>query len=55
MAGPTLGRINTGLVIFEAPDEDAATTIMHDDPVFQSGFARAELRPFRTSLLRGRA
>jgi hypothetical protein len=29
-------------------------TIMQDAPVFQSGFARAELRPFRISLLRGR-
>jgi hypothetical protein len=46
--------MNTGLVVFEAPDEVAAMTVMQDDPVFQSGFARAELPPFRTSLLRGR-
>jgi hypothetical protein len=26
-----------------------------EDPVFQAGLARPELRPFRVSLLRGRA
>jgi uncharacterized protein YciI len=55
MAGPTLGRTNTGIAIFEAPDEGAARVVMEDDPVIQSGFARGELRPFRVSLLRGRA
>jgi uncharacterized protein YciI len=54
LAGPTLGRINTGIVIFEASDEAAAVAVMEGDPVFQAGFARPELRPFRTSLLRGR-
>lgn len=54
LVGPTLGRINTGIAIFEAPDEEAARRIMDEDPVFQGGFARGELRPFRVSLLRGR-
>jgi uncharacterized protein YciI len=54
LAGPTLGRINTGVCVFEAPDEAAAWQVMAEDPVIQSGFARAELRPFRLSLLRGR-
>jgi hypothetical protein len=27
---------------------------MEEDPVIAGGFARAELRPFRVSLLRGR-
>jgi hypothetical protein len=27
---------------------------MEEDPVFRAGFARAELRPFKLSLLRGR-
>jgi uncharacterized protein YciI len=53
-AGPTLGRINTGISIFEAPDEDAAQAVMNADPVLISGFATGELRPFRLSLLRGR-
>jgi uncharacterized protein YciI len=54
LAGPTLGRVNTGIAIFEAPDEVAAHRIMEEDPVFAGGFARGELRPFRVSLLRGR-
>ena len=54
LAGPTLGRINTGIAVFEAPDEATARRIMEDDPVIAGGFARGELRPFRVSLLRGR-
>jgi uncharacterized protein YciI len=54
LAGPTLGPINTGIAVFEAPDEEAARAIVADDPAVASGFARAELRPFRVSLLRGR-
>ena len=54
LAGPTLGPINTGVTIFEAPDEAAARRILDDDPVIASGYARGELRPFRVSLLRGR-
>ena len=54
LVGPTLGRINTGIAIFEAPDEAAARRIMEEDPTIAGGFARGELRPFRISLLRGR-
>jgi uncharacterized protein YciI len=54
LAGPTLGRTNTGVAVFEAPDEDAAQQIMAADPVISGGYARGELRPFRVSLLRGR-
>jgi uncharacterized protein YciI len=54
LAGPTLGPTNTGITIFEAPDEEAARKIMADDPVLTGGFARGELRPFRVSILRGR-
>ncbi len=54
LAGPTLGRINDGIVIFEAPDEEAARRIMDEDPTIASGFAKGELRGFRVSLLRGR-
>ena len=28
LAGPTLGALNTGVAVFEAPDEQAARTIM---------------------------
>ncbi len=54
LAGPTLGKINTGIVVFEASDEAAAEQIMNGDPTIAEGFARGELRPFRVSLLRGR-
>lgn len=54
LVGPTLGTKNTGIAIFEAPDEDAARRFMEADPVIAEGFARGELRPFRVSLMRGR-
>jgi uncharacterized protein YciI len=54
LAGPTLGPVNTGIAVFEAPDEDAARRIMEEDPAIAGGFARGELRPFQLSLLRGR-
>jgi uncharacterized protein YciI len=54
LVGPTLGTTNTGIAIFEAPDEAAARRIMEEDPVIGGGYARGELRPFRVSLLRGR-
>ena len=55
LAGPTLGPVNTGIGIFEAPDEEAAQAIIAEDPVNRGGFARTELRPFRVGFLRGRA
>ena len=54
LAGPTLGEVNTGICVFEAPDEETARRIMDEDPVLAGGYARGELRPFRVSLLRGR-
>jgi uncharacterized protein YciI len=54
LAGPTLGRVNTGIAIFEAPDEAHARRIMEEDPAIVAGFATGELRPFQVSLLRGR-
>lgn len=52
IAGPTLGRVNTGIAVFEAPDEEAAKQVMNGDPAVAGGYARGELRPFRVSLLR---
>ena len=46
---------NTGIVIFEAEDEEAAMEIMQGDPTIVGGHARGELRPFKVSLLRGEA
>jgi uncharacterized protein YciI len=54
LAGPTLGRVNTGIAVIEAPDEAAARRIMDEDPAIASGFATGELRGFNVSLLRGR-
>ena len=54
LVGPTLGRHNTGICVFEAPDEAAARRVMEEDPTIAEGFAAGELRPFRISLLRGR-
>ena len=54
LVGPTLGRVNTGIAVFEAPDEESARRIMEEDPAIASGIGRGELRPFMVSLLRGR-
>jgi uncharacterized protein YciI len=54
LAGPTLGSVNTGVAVLEAPDEAAARRLMEEDPAIASGIATGELRPFRVSLLRGR-
>ena len=44
LVGPTLGRHNTGICVFEADDEDAARQVMDEDPAIAGGFATAELR-----------
>ena len=49
LVGPTLGSTNTGIAIFEAPDEAAARRFMEEDPVIAGGFATGELRPFRVA------
>jgi len=54
LVGPTLGRVNTGIAIFDAPDEESARRLMEEDPAIASGIARGELRPFSVALLRGR-
>jgi uncharacterized protein YciI len=53
LVGVTLGRVNTGVVILEAADENAAREILAADPVTQAGLAEGDLRPFRLSLMRG--
>ena len=45
--------MNTGVCVFEAPDEASARALMEGDPAIAEGFATGELRPFRVSLLRG--
>ena len=54
LVGPTLGEVNTGIAVFEAPDDAAAQRIVDEDPAVASGLMRGELRPYKISLLRGR-
>jgi len=53
VAGPCLGQVNTGIAIFEAPDEQTAR-IVASEPVTSGGYMRGDLRPYRLGLLRGR-
>jgi uncharacterized protein YciI len=54
LAGPTFGRVNTGIAVIEAEDEDAARAIMMSDPAVTSGLMQPELRAMRVGFLRGR-
>ena len=49
LAGPCLGRENTGILIFEAEDEKAARRIIAEEPMTGAGHMRAELRPFQVT------
>jgi len=53
LAGPTLGRINMGVAVIEAPDEASARRIMEEDPTIAQGLASGELRGFSVAYLRG--
>ena len=53
-AGPCLGRMNTGIAIFEAPSQEDAGRIVAAEPVTSGGHMRGDLRPYRLGLLRGR-
>jgi uncharacterized protein YciI len=54
IVGATGGAVNTGIGIFEAPDERAARAIVSEDPAAGGGYACGELRPFDVGRLRGR-
>jgi uncharacterized protein YciI len=54
LAGPTLGPVNTGIAVFDAPDEASARAVMEADPTIRRGLVTGELREMRVSLLRGR-
>jgi uncharacterized protein YciI len=53
LAGPSLGPV-FGISVFEADDLEHARRIVADDPAVSSGLQKAEVSPFRVSLLRGR-
>jgi uncharacterized protein YciI len=52
LAGRTLNTHSNsfGLVLFCAPDEEAALALMRGDPAVAAGVFRAELFPFRVAL-----
>ena len=52
LVGVTLGRVNTGVCILEAADEDAARQLVAGDPVTQAELAEGDLRPFRLGMMR---
>src|SRR5215212_2514853 len=45
LAGPTMGRVNTGINVFEAEDEAAARRIMEEDPPSPAASPRASSGP----------
>lgn len=51
MAGPCLD-FAFGVVVFEASSITTARKIMENDPAVKSGVMKAELHPFKVSLLR---
>lgn len=44
-----------GVVVFHAPNEEAARAIMNGDPAVQKGVMKATLFPFSIALMEGRA
>jgi uncharacterized protein YciI len=55
LAGATLGAVNTGIAVFEAPDEATARRIVSKDPAAQGGCAQGELRAFEAGVTGDRA
>jgi uncharacterized protein YciI len=53
LVGVTEGRVNTGVIVLEAADEEAAREILAADPVTRAGLAEGDVRPFRLALMRG--
>ena len=52
LAGPTLGRVNLGVTVFEADDEAAAWEFVNADPTVADGHVTPELYPYRASFVR---
>ncbi|MHC4861842.1 MAG: YciI family protein [Planctomycetota bacterium] len=51
LAGPSLEPPYTGVIIFRAPDREAARTLVDGDPAVAGGVFEARLSAFRISLL----
>jgi uncharacterized protein YciI len=54
LAGPTYGRVNTGITVIEADDEATARSVMEADPAVSYGVMTGELREMGVGFLRGR-
>jgi uncharacterized protein YciI len=52
MAGRTQDQPPIGIAVFEAPDEDAARSIVASDPAVAAGVVRGELHPYSVALMR---
>ena len=52
LAGPCLGTVNTGIMVFEAADEHAANAIVAQEPLSRSGYMRGELMPYRVDFIK---
>jgi uncharacterized protein YciI len=51
LAGPSvLGDDSFGIVLLDTEDEQAARTVMEDDPAVARGVMRGELRPFHLAV-----
>jgi uncharacterized protein YciI len=55
LAGRTLNTDESsfGIIIFEADTEEAAQTIVDNDPAVHQGVMHAELFPYRIALMKG--
>ena len=54
LVGPTLGRINTGIAVFEAPDEEAARRDHGGGSGHRQRHRHGRAAPVLVALLRGR-
>ena len=52
LAGPCLGTVNTGIVVFEAVDDQAARAAVANEPLSRGGYMHGELRPYRVDFIR---
>ena len=52
LAGPCLGAVNTGIVVFEAVDDQAAQAVVAEEPLSRGGYMRGELRRYRVDFIR---
>lgn len=52
LAGPCLGTVNIGIVVFEAVDDQAAKAVVAEEPLSRGGYMHGELMPYRVDFMR---